>query len=896
MKKQCICLLIVLVMLIGMLPMTALAADTTEAAQTVVYMTVSNKGVLAKDKDGGAMAVRKVTVTDTNNDGKLTYHEALLAAHAAYSSPDAYVATQTSYGMTVSKLWGVETGNCLFYVNNTALSVNVGEATVSAGDYLVVSVNQDDTYYSDHYTYFNANSKYAVAGEEVTLALRGSLSTGDKLLSDVSIGTWSNGAFTALTGKTTGTDGMVKVSFDKPGTYYVTATGTVNDTISDYTAVPDASWVYPTINHDCPIIAPVCVVTVVEKSYTGTGSAEDPYVLSTAEDMGLLSTRVAEGESFEGKYFKLKNDITMPENWQALGAVKPEKVLPAAIGTNVNSYVNPFSGTLDGDGHTLTFVYGSQPLVSFARTATLQNFNILAPYIPDEGLVANYRVEKYNTPIVTVSNVTIKSGSNIKNSGFIGGYASGSNTITITDCTVESGVKIGWDADLGTSASNDYVGSFGGEFNGTITNSSSAATVYGGSYVGGILASKGQSMGACTATACQFTGKIIASGSYVGGIVGAGYNGGGTAPNTPAVSIENCLVSGNISGADKVGGVLGGEIGCVQAWVNGIGYIRNNLFTGTVAATAENAYVGSMIGYMNGMDKYNVIENNYYSANCGTTSVIGGAKYIDTSCTTHETASTAIYYDTSAGGTFGSQGWNKTYTDPSTGATIVGPAKENHNRTDDPLGADADKLAQAVSAKELTDGTVTALLNSGDGTQQNWLQGTAGPVQYTAADEKAAAAVDEMIAAIGTTLTAASAKNIEAARDAYNALTEPQRLLVKKIQTLTDAEAALATADKAAADAVTAKIKAIGDKITLSSEEAIKAARAAYDALTDRQKALVTNADVLSAAEGALNDLKSDLESPKTGDETEPVLIIGIMVISLCGVVALVTFPKKKQF
>jgi len=56
------------------------------------------------------------------------------------------------------------------------------------------------------------------------------------------------------------------------------------------------------------------------------------------------------------------------------------------------------------------------------------------------------------------------------------------------------------------------------------------------------------------------------------------------------------------------------------------------------------------------------------------------------------------------------------------------------------------------------------------------------------------------------------------------------------------------SADQAAA--VDALIEAIGE-VTLDSKEAIEAARTAYDALTDEAKALVTKLDVLAAAEAA---------------------------------------------
>ena len=63
-------------------------------------------------------------------------------------------------------------------------------------------------------------------------------------------------------------------------------------------------------------------------------------------------------------------------------------------------------------------------------------------------------------------------------------------------------------------------------------------------------------------------------------------------------------------------------------------------------------------------------------------------------------------------------------------------------------------------------------------------------------------------------------------------------------------------ADMTAAKAVVDLIDAIGTPVTLASETAIVAARTAYDKLTDAQKELVSNYDVLVAAEEALGDLK----------------------------------------
>ena len=120
-------------------------------------------------------------------------------------------------------------------------------------------------------------------------------------------------------------------------------------------------------------------------------------------------------------------------------------------------------------------------------------------------------------------------------------------------------------------------------------------------------------------------------------------------------------------------------------------------------------------------------------------------------------------------------------------------------------------------------------------------------------DLKAAKAVDDMIDAIGE-VTLASEEAITAARAAYEALTEAQQAEVKSYDKLTAAEARLA--DLKAAKPVDDMIDAIGE-VTLESEGAIAAARAAYEALTEAQQAEVKSYDKLTAAEARLADLKA---------------------------------------
>ena len=138
-------------------------------------------------------------------------------------------------------------------------------------------------------------------------------------------------------------------------------------------------------------------------------------------------------------------------------------------------------------------------------------------------------------------------------------------------------------------------------------------------------------------------------------------------------------------------------------------------------------------------------------------------------------------------------------------------------------------------------------------------------------DESAANEAINLINGIGT-VTKGSKDKIDAARKAYDGLTEDQKKLVPDsvLKTLTDAEAAYAKlvqdkADQDAADAVIAKIDAIGT-VTLKSKKAIDAARKAYDKLTAAQQARVSNYAALTAAETTYAKLVQDKADQDAAD------------------------------
>ena len=172
--------------------------------------------------------------------------------------------------------------------------------------------------------------------------------------------------------------------------------------------------------------------------------------------------------------------------------------------------------------------------------------------------------------------------------------------------------------------------------------------------------------------------------------------------------------------------------------------------------------------------------------------------------------------------------------------------------------------------EELTDAEKALVVNYGTLTTAETTYATLKyAAEQAAADLAAANAVIAKIDAIGTVEYNDDCKaKIDAAREAYEELTDAQKALVTNYDVLTTAEttyavlkdaAEQATADLAAANAVIAKIDAIGTvEYNDDCKAKIDAAREAYEELTDAQKALVTNYDVLTTAEANYEKLNKN--------------------------------------
>ena len=441
----------------------------------------------------------------------------------------------------------------------------------------------------------------------------------------------------------------------------------------------------------------VAAIAVKDGTFKGSGMQTDPYLLSSQEDLNALNKMVADGQSMEGVYFELTNNITLPADWTPIG-----KTIDGSNDIKKGENLHAFSGVLDGKNYTVTVPEGGYPLFGYVKGAQISNLNIYGTKINGYGLINNLEGVGLSGSSVVLDHITLKSGSSTLKSGLLGanvttnGFAgcSADFLATIKNCTIESGVVVGYGKD------QEMIGGIAGRMQGDIINCVSHATVYGTNYVGGIVGTRDNAMGSCKVENCTFDGAVVASGTHAGGIVGGGYS-NSTAPNGIHMTINQCTASGSVTGADKVGGILGGDSYIAQAW--NYYTMKGNSFTGTVKATDGN-YVGGIIGYYFSLNKMDDIAHNSYSKTCGADKGIGFVQYVDTNCAEHETTSGTIYINTEKG---------------ITGCPVIKGCdwKAQYNRSDDPIGADA----AALTSTEASGIYVTGLQISGEYKKEYYL-------------------------------------------------------------------------------------------------------------------------------------------------------------------------------
>ena len=235
---------------------------------------------------------------------------------------------------------------------------------------------------------------------------------------------------------------------------------------------------------------------------------------------------------------------------------------------------NPYSGTFDGGGHTIT---------GLTFTTNDEHAGLFG-WLGKAGTVKNVVMEG-----VQITSNQIYGGS----IGGVVGYSWG----TIENCSVSGSVS-------GTV----YVGGVvGNQWFGSITGCSSSATVKGMVHVGGVV---GQTNSGATLTACYATGNVIIEIDPVKNISGGGlvgFNGGNGV--LACYATGNVTSTGSSTGNVHIGGFLGNNYANVMTacyWKNnheqGIGYNRES--------TEATKVDGTGVTWKNAVDAMNTALQN----------------------------------------------------------------------------------------------------------------------------------------------------------------------------------------------------------------------------------------------------------------------------------------------
>ena len=310
----------------------------------------------------------------------------------------------------------------------------------------------------------------------------------------------------------------------------------------------------------------------------GDGTAENPYQIGSAAELYWFAKTVNEGDY--DAHAVLTDDITINENGTLNGT-------PTYTWTPIGDYINAYTGTFDGQNHTISGLYynGSGDYAGlFGRVDSggrVQNVNVVDSYISNSfsygcaGGVCGWNIG-------TITNCSFDGTVTGSVTGTYVGGVCGYNSGMITNCSNTGSVT-------GTGTGTGYTGGLCGGNDGTITNCYNTGSVTGTGEVGGVC---GFTRG--TITNCYNTDSVTGTGdgTYVGGV--CGQNSSGT--------ITNCYNTGSVTGTGD-GAYVGGVCG-----LNRLYTITNCYNTGSVTGTGDSAYVGGVCGYGY---KYVTITNCY---------------------------------------------------------------------------------------------------------------------------------------------------------------------------------------------------------------------------------------------------------------------------------------------
>ena len=282
----------------------------------------------------------------------------------------------------------------------------------------------------------------------------------------------------------------------------------------------------------------------------GSGTLASPYEIPDLATLEYYRAKInadTEGTTYRGASYVLTDDIDMSGKY---GEDKGEGGAGVSW-TPIGSFSNAFTGTFDGQGHSIRGLYIVNTSSPFST-----HYPGLFGYV-GEG---------------TVKNLTISGNVSGASMDSVGGVVGQNNGGTIENCKFEGSIR-------GGNYGGTVGGVVGGNANGTVKNCSNTGTVSGtDTSAGGVV---GENSGIGTVENCSNTGEVSGDDNPAGGVVGE--NSG---------TVENCSNTGKVSGTGGMQAPVGGVVG-----QNDNGTVKNCSNTGKVSGTGGiQAPVGGVVG------------------------------------------------------------------------------------------------------------------------------------------------------------------------------------------------------------------------------------------------------------------------------------------------------------
>ena len=214
-------------------------------------VTIAVKGKLC-------VSAEKVDLSDKDGDGALTVNDALFCAHEKLYDGGAaagYGSATTDWGLSITKLWGDESGNFGYYVNNASASSLADP--VKDGDTVCAFVYSDATAFSDLYCWFDSEK-----GDDGATKLTLTAASFDAEWKPITMPV--AGAVVTINGEkteaVTDAEGKATITLDKPGDYLISA---VSETQTLVPPVLKVSVAAPALNTTLIIIIVAAAVILI---------------------------------------------------------------------------------------------------------------------------------------------------------------------------------------------------------------------------------------------------------------------------------------------------------------------------------------------------------------------------------------------------------------------------------------------------------------------------------------------------------------------------------------------------------------------------------------------------------------------------------------------------------